>query len=179
MNDIFVVDTNFFIQSHRERYPLDVATSFWDKVKILAGSQKIISIDKVKNEIWRKEDKIKQWCEQNLPEGFFFTTKSKEILSQYKKVIKWAISMNHQYTQKAIDEFLEYERADAWLISFALAQKKENETSLFKQKNFIIVTYETSAPESKNKIKIPDVCNRFATPCVNVVEMFRKLGETF
>ena len=26
---LFIVDTNFFIQSHRVTYPLDVAKGFW------------------------------------------------------------------------------------------------------------------------------------------------------
>lgn len=52
----FVVDTNFFIQAHRAIYPLDVATSFWAKVKELAVNRSIISIDKVKDEIYQNEE---------------------------------------------------------------------------------------------------------------------------
>lgn len=33
---IFVVDSNFFIQAHRMYYPLDIAFSFWNKVKELS-----------------------------------------------------------------------------------------------------------------------------------------------
>lgn len=46
---IYVIDSNFFIQAHRANYPLDIAFSFWNKVKQLAEDGKIISIDKVKN----------------------------------------------------------------------------------------------------------------------------------
>jgi len=31
---IYLVDSNFFIQAHRAIYPLDIATGFWNKVKI-------------------------------------------------------------------------------------------------------------------------------------------------
>ena len=165
----FLSDTNFFIQSHRERYPLDVAKSFWEKVKTLVREQKIISIDKVKDEIYCKEDKIKQWCVENLPDNFFLDTKTQEIMQQYSKVINWANSMRSQYTDKAIEEFSEYKNADAWLIVFAL-------TDIDK---FTIVTYEASAPHSKITIKIPDVCNHFGVKYVNVVGMFRQIGETF
>ena len=71
---VYVVDSNFFIQAHRANYPLDVATSFWNKVKQLAEEGKIISIDKVKKEIYDHEDDLKQWCEDNLPEDFFKDT---------------------------------------------------------------------------------------------------------
>ncbi len=39
----FIVDSNFFIQAHRGTYPLDVVSSFWDKVSNLAKKGKIIS----------------------------------------------------------------------------------------------------------------------------------------
>ena len=68
---VFVVDANFFIQAHRSIYPLDVAHSFWNKVKELAQKGKLISIDKVKNEIYSNEDELKGWCEANLPGDFF------------------------------------------------------------------------------------------------------------
>lgn len=31
---VYVVDSNFFIEAHRANYPLDVAFSFWYKIKI-------------------------------------------------------------------------------------------------------------------------------------------------
>ena len=55
---VYVVDSNFFIQTHRESYPLDIAFSFWKKVKQLADKGRIISIDKVKNEIYDKNDAL-------------------------------------------------------------------------------------------------------------------------
>ncbi len=58
--NVFLVDANFFIQAHRAIYPLDVATSFWKKVKYIADNGTIISLDKVKNEIYRNEDDLKE-----------------------------------------------------------------------------------------------------------------------
>jgi hypothetical protein len=42
---VYVLDSNFFIQAHRATYPLDIATGFWNKVKHLAESGSLISID--------------------------------------------------------------------------------------------------------------------------------------
>lgn len=67
----YVVDSNFFIQAHRATYPLDVATSFWTKVSELAHSGRIISIDKVKNELYDKNDDLEKWCKSNLPINLF------------------------------------------------------------------------------------------------------------
>ena len=52
---IFVVDSNFFIQAHRATYPIDIAIGFWNKVKQLALDGVIISIDKVKNALHKRQ----------------------------------------------------------------------------------------------------------------------------
>jgi hypothetical protein len=68
---VYVVDSNFFIEAHRASYPLDVALSFWAKVRQLANEGKIISIDKVKKELYDKNDALEAWCKANLPDDFF------------------------------------------------------------------------------------------------------------
>ncbi|UCS94966.1 DUF4411 family protein [Echinicola marina] len=77
----YVVDSNFFIQAHRATYPLDVAKSFWIKINELAQSGMIISIDKVKKELYDKNDDLEGWCVNNLPSGFFHD--SSAALQQY------------------------------------------------------------------------------------------------
>jgi hypothetical protein len=165
----FILDSNFFIQSHRITYPLDVAINFWNKVKLLAEEDKIISIDKVKNEIFKNDDELKKWIEHNIKNDFFKSTETIEVLDEYQKVVSWANSKSVHYVKKAIDEFLEYENADSWLIAYALSIHK----------NCQIVTQEKSEPNRKSKIKIPDVCNYFNLQYKNIIEMFRELGETF
>jgi hypothetical protein len=55
---VFIVDSNFFIQAHRANYPLDIAITFWKKVKELADNGSIVSIDKVKHEIYQNDDEL-------------------------------------------------------------------------------------------------------------------------
>ena len=71
--EVYVLDSNFFIQAHRLHYPIDVAFGFWNKVKQLAETGKITSIDKVKNELYDKNDVLETWCVDNLPEDFLRT----------------------------------------------------------------------------------------------------------
>lgn len=101
----FIVDSNFFIQAHRSIYPLDVVQSFWLKIKALSNKGTIVSIDKVKKEIFvnsSHEDDLKSWCETNLPSDFFISTDS--VLNNYIAVVNWANSMSHHYTSNAIQE---------------------------------------------------------------------------
>lgn len=164
---IFVVDSNFFIQAHRITYPLDVAKGFWDKIKKLADTGAIISIDKVKGELYDKNDELEKWCKANLPTDFFKNTAT--VISEYQKVSAWAISMNNHYLPNAIKEFLDADEADAFLIAYSLADSL----------NRTIVTHEVSAPQKIGKIKIPDCCNELKVKYVTTIEMFRELKETF
>ncbi len=166
---LFIVDSNFFIQSHRAIYPLDVAKGFWEKVKKLADDGKIISIDKVEDEINENEDELKIWIDKNLPKQFYKPTEIPEVLVHYADVVRWASSKSSFYLAKALNEFLEHKCADAWLVVYALSLNK----------NGIIVTQEKSEPNRKSKIKIPEACNAFNIQCMNTIEMFREIGETF
>ncbi len=164
---IYIVDSNFFIQAHRAIYPLDIATGFWNKVKQLAENGTIISIDKVKDELYDKNDDLEEWCRDNLPDNFF--KDSSEVILEYTQVCSWATSLNGHYLPNAINEFLDSEEADAFLIAYSLADKLER----------IIVTQEISQPARKNKIKIPEPCNALNVRYLNTIEMFRQIGETF
>ena len=164
---IYVLDSNFFIQAHRVSYPLDIAYSFWNKVKQLAEEGKIISIDKVKNEIYKNEDSLKKWCVENLPSDFFKDIS--QVMSAYTEVIEWANTKSIHYTHSAMSEFLNADEADAFIVAYALANKEIR----------IVVTQEISAPSKRNKIKIPEACDALKVHYVNMIGMFRELRETF
>lgn len=164
---IYVLDSNFFIQAHRFTYPLDVAVGFWNKVKELANDGKIVSIDKVKNELYDKNDELEAWCRANLPDDFFKDTST--VMSQYGEVTIWATSKSSHYLPNALNEFLDADEADAFLVAFALAAPEER----------IIVTQETSQPARKNKVKIPEACLALGINHAGVIDMFRQLRERF
>jgi hypothetical protein len=164
---IYTVDSNFFIEAHRKTYPLDVASSFWNKVKHLSNNGTIVSIDKVKKEIYDHEDALKTWCISNLPDSFFLDTAP--FLAKYSAIVSWAASMSHHYLPNAIAEFLHADEADAYIISHA-----STDTA-----NITIVTQEIAEPARRNRIKIPDVCSANGIQFCNTIEMFRRLGETF
>jgi hypothetical protein len=164
---IYVLDSNFFIQAHRSHYPIDVATGFWNKVRQLADEGKIISVDKVQNELYDKNDALEQWCRKNLPVGFFKDTSV--VMTEYAQIIAWASSKFGHYLPQAINEFLDADEADAFLVAYCLANKNDR----------FVLTQEISEPRRQKKVKIPDVCIAFNVSYVNTIEMFRSLGETF
>lgn len=86
----FVLDTNFFIEAHRQYYPMDIVPGFWLKVRELADNGTIVSIDKVRDELTLNKDLLSQWCEDNLPQRFFKDTSV--VISEYVAVSQWATS---------------------------------------------------------------------------------------
>lgn len=164
---VYLIDSNFFIQAHRATYPLDVVPGFWTLVKRLADAGHIISIDKVKKEIYSQNDALTNWCKANLLDGFFHDTST--VINEYQAVTNWASSKSTHYKPHAISEFLSADEADAYLIAFALADAS----------NRIIITHERSEPEGKKQIKIPEPCDELGVSYINTIEMFRQLGVTF
>lgn len=164
----YLLDTNFFIQAHRSYYPLDIFEGFWKNAKNLASDGRIISIDKVKKEIYDKsshEDELKLWCQDNLSNDFFKATDA--YLPNYIKIVQWVNSKRNHYKNSAIEEFLQTDLADPWLVAYALKE------------NLNIVTYEKSEPGTKKRVKIPEVCNQFSVKFINTIDMMRELKIRF
>ena len=165
---VYVLDSNFFIQAHRAYYPMDVAPGFWAKVRQLSEEGKVISIDKVKKELYDKNDELEEWCRNNLPADFFKDT-SGLVLTTYPQVTRWAMSRRDHYNQGAVNKFLDADEADAFLIAYCYADAA----------NRFIVTQEVSQPNRKNEVKIPEACNALNIRYVNAIGMFRALKEKF
>lgn len=160
---VYLIDSSVFIEAHRSYYPFDVFVGFWNSIKILANQNRIISLDKVKNEIYHNEDELKKWCENNLPKDFFKS--SADSIAKYQEIAKWSKSNEH-YREQAKTKFLDSDYADAFLIAYALTDAD----------SIILATQEVGDPLSKRSIKIPDVCNEFNIQYCNTVEMLRSLS---
>lgn len=165
---IFVPDTNVFVDASRRYYPFDLAPGFWDALARHAEAGIVQSIDKVEEEIKRggrngHSDALVVWAER-YKSSLFQSTDVPDVLHSYRLVISWAQGRD-QYMEAAKAEFAAI--ADGWVIAFALAN------------GFTVVTEEVPAPGSKRRIKIPDVCNAFNVPWVNGVQMLRNLGVVF
>lgn len=163
----YVLDANIFIEAHQKNYPIDIAESFWAKLKVLADEGLIISIDKVRDEIYENDDELTEWMKANLSDEFFKSTDEESILSEYGLVAEWADSRSDHYLPRAIDEFLAFDKADAWLVAYCKANRD------------ILVSHESSNPQRKNRVLLPQPCEDFDISYVTMIEMFRALGVRF
>lgn len=160
----FLLDSNIFIEP-KNRMPMDLYPTFWNKFYTLILGGNIFSITKVKSEIERgsEKDELTEWIKK-LPDNFFIPL-SVGILDKYGETITWANSSNH-YTQTAKAKYADIDSADAFLISTAAYC------------NYTLVTHETSDLRCTGRIKIPDAAKEMNVNCCTFNNMLRTLHFT-
>jgi hypothetical protein len=147
---------------------MDIHPSYWEKISQILKRKDVISIDKVKDEIYKHEDSLTNWCKTNIDKSFWFSSAGSII--EYAEIQNWAQSKN--YNQRALSEFADSKNADPFLVAFALNKKKEN-------KEVTIVTLEISSPDSIKIVKLPDVCIEFEIRYININDFFREINVSF
>lgn len=145
----YLLDTNVFIQAKNLHYGLDFCPAFWDWLLEKSADGRVLSIDKVADEIAAGADELTGWAQQHAAD--LFRPTGATVVAQFGTVSTWA--MGQQYEPAAINTFLQV--ADFYLIAHALAG------------NHTVVTHELPSNSTKH-IKIPNVCAglnvRFMTP---------------
>lgn len=164
---IYLIDTNCFITPARGYCPIDVAINFWNKIKELANNEIIHSIDKVRDELYKNNDSLKQWMTANIPKTFFKSFDENTIQS-FQQVVQWANDSTN-YTTKAKNKFLAADKADIYLVAYAATNPS----------NITVVSMERSNHNGQGEIKLPDACAHFKANCIQLEDMFRQLQETF
>lgn len=86
-----LLDANVFVEAAKLYYAFDLAPSFWKSLVEQARKGNIRSTDKVRMELGHKDDKLKEWANSDFAQ-WFETTYEEDLLKQYRKIMKWAIS---------------------------------------------------------------------------------------
>lgn len=155
----YLFDTNIFIRSKNEM-PSDVWPTFWKKMSELINSGNVNTSEKVKEEIDRGKDDLTQWMKDNAPDTFYYSVDA-DVISKYKEVQDWA-SGTGRFTPSALSDFASV--ADAYLVATAAA------------KSMVVVTYETSDPNCKRRVKIPDACIAIGVRYCDLNTALKELG---
>ena len=165
--NIYVLDSNFFIDAHRYYYDMNLFPCFWEWTRecIIDGS--FILIDKVYEEI-TPPDELFIWTHINL-DNYVQSTNQSEIVDSYREVLQCATSYqpqpNARFTQKAIDDFASV--ADSWLIAYA------------KTRGGHVVTNEQPGPARTTKIKIPTICSQLEVEFLTREQLLKQLRPVF
>lgn len=164
MREIFsryVLDADVFMTSARNYYAFDLAPGFWQALIQHAQNGNICSIDRVKAEIDKGNDALKEWANKSF--HTWFKSTEEDVLEAHGQIMEWAIRQG-QFKEAAKAEFADEKNSDAWVIAYAFA------------KGHIVVTNEVFNPDIKGRIPIPNACRAFNVSYINTFDMLRKLG---
>ena len=153
----YLLDTNIFIRCKNEM-PMDIFQGFWQRLAELAQNGQIFSSVKVKEEIDKGNDELKLWCADKLPKGFFLPF---DAFDDYSRLMTWA-NGNAVFTVAAKQEFATV--ADAYLVATAAARGMK------------VVSFETSDPLCKKRVKIPDACMAVGVEYCSLNDLLHELG---
>jgi hypothetical protein len=159
-SSVYLLDANVLISAARLYYAFDIVPGFWNALVQQANYGKIISIDRVCDEINRGDDELVTWINQQF--NSFVSTDDPEVLGKYREMMIWAYNQP-QFTDAAKDEFARADYADPWIVAYAATY------------NCVVVTLEELKSDIRRKIPIPNVCRAFGVNSINTFQMLRSL----
>jgi hypothetical protein len=162
----YVVDSDVLITAKNLYYAFDICPGFWKSLVDRYRDGRVFSIDRVRNELLagRKTEDLVKWVEKDLPESFFLSVDTVEVIDAYTQIMLW-VQRNPKYMDFAKAKHAT--GADGWLVAYA------------KIHGTIVVTNEQPAPDSRREIKLPDVCAQFGVTYKNTFCMLRELAVQF
>jgi hypothetical protein len=150
----YLLDANIFIQAKNLHYGFDFCPAFWDWLIEKNTENKVLSIEKIGDELEAGDDRLSEWAEER--DASFFVKPDSAILPALQNVSTWAYEQN--YEPAAVNTFLQV--ADYYLVAHGVAHKHT------------IVTHERPDNSTK-KIKIPNACISLGVKCMSPYEMLR------
>lgn len=157
---MYLLDSNAFMEANRLYYGFDIAPGFWTWLASPGLADQLGSIEVVKDEITAGTGDLVKWARAR--SASFWLPDTVEVVAAMAEIAAWVTDPTRQYRQEAVDEFLD--SADYRLIAHARATGST------------VVTREQPAPDSKKKVKIPDVCNAFGVAWTDPFSAYRALG---
>ena len=156
---MFVLDANVFIQAANSYYAFDIVPKFWTWMEEHLGVE-LFTIAPVNDEISRQGDNLSKWIGGFNNPSWILPVDDEDTQLQMPKITKHCV--DHGYKPAGINKFLD--GADPWVIACALSH------------NWCVVTHEVSQPETRKRVKIPDVCDSLGVENIMLFDMLRKLG---
>lgn len=98
----YLIDSDVFIQAKNMHYGFDFCPAFWEWLIQENRTGKVASIEKVADEIFKKDNELKAWAKAR-SEGFFLKS-DETVATKFEAVRDWA--ENNKYRTKAVSDFL-------------------------------------------------------------------------
>lgn len=156
----YLLDANIFIAAKNLHYGFDFCPAFWDWLIVNGAAAKVLSIEKVGDELAALDDDLSVWAAER--GSRFFLRPGESAFPALAAVSTWA--SGHGYEAAAVSTFLQV--ADYYLVAQALAG------------GHVVVTHEKPSASTR-KIKIPDACIGLGIKFMTPFEMLRRERAKF
>lgn len=169
--EVFLLDTNVFIEPKSRWYPFDVVPGYWDFLRQELGGEHVRSIVHVYNELQGHADELSDWAKRIGRKQFEDCADDSGVFLRYLEVASYVQSLEGdkpgQKRRSAIEEFLREGVADPWLVAHASVY---GET---------LVTQEVRHQLKLSKVSLVDICNHFEVRHIEVVSFLREAKAVF
>ena len=154
---IYVFDSSPLIVLFRHYYP-ERFPSLWEKFDSMISSQQIISVREVSNELEGQEDRLSAWTGNNKEFFCMPTTGELNFVAEIFRIqhFQALIRRKEQLAGKPVAD------------PFVIAKAKVGWHCLVTQENF-----------KENAAKIPNICNHFNIPYVDLETFMKNENWTF
>lgn len=83
----YLIDTSVFLQAEKAYYSFRIAPGFWESLVELHNQGRILSIDRVLDEIcYGDEDELTNWVNNSMPKTFFASTDDSAVIGWYASI---------------------------------------------------------------------------------------------
>jgi Domain of unknown function (DUF4411) len=158
----YLFDANVFIEAQNRYYAFDICPGFWDWMDHVAKTD-AGSITNVCDELRQGTDDLAKWAEARKASSWFLGVDDTSTQNVFANIANHVTSQS--YKQPGIAKFLG--GADPWLIAKAKILGAK------------VVTHEVSAPLSKKRVPIPDVCDAMGVAYTHPYEVLRTMAASF
>lgn len=159
----YVLDASVFMEAARRYYAFDFAPRFWEGLVEHARDGRVMSIDRVQEELARGNDELASWANGRFGSAFL-PTEAPEVIDVYRELMEWVQSQD-QFLDAARAEFAS--KADGWLVAYARAN------------GCVVVTQDVLNLDVRRKVPIPNLCEAFDVRWIDTFAMMRDLGIRF
>lgn len=156
---MYIVDANVFMQAANSYYAFDIVPKFWTWVEERLGEE-LFTVVPVKDEINIQNDALSVWFQGVGDPSWVLPVDDEGTQLQMPVITQHCV--DYGYKTAGIAKFLS--GADPWVIASA------------RERRWTVVTQEISQPESRKRVKIPDVCDSVGVQNILVFDMLRQLG---
>lgn len=161
---LYIFDSNALIDLFRRMYPRETFPALWKDLESLCDRGCLVIPEEVRAELESLDDGLLGWvrdrpsivCHLDDPQ----VTYVRAVLTQYPNLVR---------TKRPNPQ------ADAFVISLALAkQAEENARFDDMRKDVVVVSQEKRDGDPSLKRKIPNACEFFSIPCLNLLAFFSR-----